>query len=122
MGGADVLATDADVASADLVIAQNQEALGSSGGSIATACLRWGSDVPDKAWAAILVSDALYDEGGYAPLAATLSSGLHAADKAQAATTPRVLMTFQRRRPEVESLFLVSTFQMWDWEADMCLW
>ena len=32
------------------------------GGSVSTALLSWGAPVPDQAWGAVLVSDAVYDE------------------------------------------------------------
>lgn len=103
--GAHVLATDAEIASADGVIAQNQHALGAAGGSIETVCLHWGAPSPDRPWAAVLVADALYDEAGHAGLAATLASAAEVALKHGASIAPRMLVAFQNRRPQVESRF-----------------
>lgn len=104
--GANALATDAEIASADLVIEQNRHALATAaGGSISTACLTWGASVPDKPWDVILVSDAIYDECGHTALAATLASAKRVALSNGASAPPRILVAYQNRRPEVESRF-----------------
>lgn len=103
--GAKVLATDAEIASADLVIAKNQHALGAAGGSIETACLTWGAPAPEKPWAAVLVADAIYEESSHVALAATLASAARVALLFGASTPPRILVAWQNRQPEVEARF-----------------
>mmetsp|Transcript_152108 Transcript_152108/g.268554 ORF Transcript_152108/g.268554 Transcript_152108/m.268554 type:complete len:257 (-) Transcript_152108:20-790(-) len=104
--GANVLATDAEIASADLVIEQNRHVFANAGGgSLSTACLSWGDPVPDKPWALVLVSDAIYDDCGHTALAATLSSVQPVALRNGASAPPRILVAYQNRRPEVEGRF-----------------
>jgi predicted nicotinamide N-methyase len=104
--GAHVLATDAEVASADLVLSRNKHVLATgAGGSISTAELTWGSQAPDKPWGAVIVADAIYDEVGHAPLAATLASAAKAAVTSGAPKAPRMIVVYQNRRPDVEDRF-----------------
>merc|ERR1712039_110609 len=65
----------------------------------------WGEPVPQKAWAAVLVSDCIYDECGHAALASTLASTVSAALGNGASTPPRILVAYQNRRPEIERKF-----------------
>jgi len=98
--GAKVVATDQDLTAVQDAMARNVNTLATAQGSIAFDHLDWGRSMPPCAWSAVLCADLLYDELGLVPLAATL--GALARTSSQ---VPRILLTYQLRRPAIERNF-----------------
>eukprot|EP00928_Gymnodinium_smaydae_P007527 TRINITY_DN1269_c1_g2_i1.p1 TRINITY_DN1269_c1_g2~~TRINITY_DN1269_c1_g2_i1.p1 ORF type:complete len:271 (-),score=47.01 TRINITY_DN1269_c1_g2_i1:391-1203(-) len=101
--GAQVLATDLDLAAARSAVAQNGETMKLGSGSLLLKELRWGGLVPRQAYAAVLVADALYSFEGLSPLASTLADLV-----ADAIEAPRILLAYQRRNLTMEKHFFES--------------
>jgi len=108
--GAQVLATDIELTSAEHAIVRNNHILQNQHcGSISTACLEWGAPVPEKPWRAVLTADTIYKESDHAALATTLASVHRVAKQNGATCEPQILLAFQLRRPDAEARFLGKT-------------
>lgn len=108
--GAEVLATDIELTSAEHAIARNNHVLQNQHcGSISTACLEWGTPVPEKPWRVVLTADTIYNESEHAALATTLASVHRIAKQNGAISEPLILLAFQLRRPDAEARFFGKT-------------